>query len=314
MISKKSVYLRYLFSAAIAIIILYLLFSYLGIESLYKILDMPLVYFALVCLSSYLIALIVCYRWKLIIHSLYGVNVRLIDLLDYYLLGRIFSYVVPKDIGEFGTRTVMLCRKNLTLKQTLFSIIVDRFFDLLEIGLFLVPAILFLSGLINLTSAIILLFASLLFSLISIACFGSRLVSVGFRLAYRIKSFFSKTSAEYKALIIPNDKLSVMYLLSVFRFFILISRYYVLFLAYQISFPYISMMLATPLAQASYLVAFTPAGLGVFEAGWMGVLLLFGLAKADIALFLVAQRALFLVAVIISYLSNLALKRILSVF
>ena len=56
----------------------------------------------------------------------------------------------------------------------------------------------------------------------------------------------------------------------------------------------LAMLAATPLAQLSSLLGFTPGGLGIQEVGWAAGLRLIGLASAPIVVFILAQRLAFI--------------------
>jgi uncharacterized membrane protein YbhN (UPF0104 family) len=56
-------------------------------------------------------------------------------------------------------------------------------------------------------------------------------------------------------------------------------------------------LLGTPIGQLTYLFAFTPGGLGIFEAGWIGILKLANV-KTDYAMaFVVGQRVLTVITI-----------------
>jgi uncharacterized membrane protein YbhN (UPF0104 family) len=54
-----------------------------------------------------------------------------------------------------------------------------------------------------------------------------------------------------------------------------------------------------PLVQLSLIIAIAPGGLGIFDAGWLGLLRLGGISEAAALAFVVAQRAFVVVFVLI---------------
>ncbi|MCB9445410.1 MAG: flippase-like domain-containing protein [Ardenticatenaceae bacterium] len=54
-----------------------------------------------------------------------------------------------------------------------------------------------------------------------------------------------------------------------------------------------------PLVQLSLIVAIAPGGLGIFDAGWLGLLRLGGISEAAALAFVVAQRAFVFVFVLV---------------
>jgi uncharacterized membrane protein YbhN (UPF0104 family) len=76
-----------------------------------------------------------------------------------------------------------------------------------------------------------------------------------------------------------------------------------------VAVPPLLIWVGIPIAQLGLLLAVTPGALGALEAGWLGVLLLAGLPRQDIATFLIGQRAALFVFIFvlgaISYLGSL---------
>jgi uncharacterized membrane protein YbhN (UPF0104 family) len=76
-----------------------------------------------------------------------------------------------------------------------------------------------------------------------------------------------------------------------------------------IDVPPLLVFVGIPIAQLGLLFSVTPGALGALEAGWLGVLLLAGLPRPEIAAFLIAQRAAITVFIpvlgALSYLGSL---------
>lgn len=87
------------------------------------------------------------------------------------------------------------------------------------------------------------------------------------------------------------------YLFSVTKFGCTAGR--MVFFAVALSVPISPMLivLCTPVGQLTYLFAFTPGGLGIFEAGWIGILSLGGVGTGHAMTFVVGQRILTIILI-----------------
>jgi uncharacterized protein (TIRG00374 family) len=77
---------------------------------------------------------------------------------------------------------------------------------------------------------------------------------------------------------------------TVLKFLSLVLRAFLIAQALGLDISFDAFFLATPLAQASLLLAFTPGGLGFNELGWFGALALLGIETNNILAFLVGHR------------------------
>jgi len=69
--------------------------------------------------------------------------------------------------------------------------------------------------------------------------------------------------------------------------------------ALRITIPFALMLAVFPIVQLSLIIAIAPGGLGIFDLGWLGLLVLGGQPQADATTFTVAQRAYITVFVLI---------------
>jgi uncharacterized membrane protein YbhN (UPF0104 family) len=99
------------------------------------------------------------------------------------------------------------------------------------------------------------------------------------------------------------------YGITVLRYLLMAARFVAIAQAVGVAVPPLLVFVGIPVAQLGLLLAVTPGGLGMLEAGWLGVLLLAGLPRQDIATLLIGQRAAIFVFIfvlgLLSYLGSL---------
>jgi uncharacterized membrane protein YbhN (UPF0104 family) len=91
-------------------------------------------------------------------------------------------------------------------------------------------------------------------------------------------------------------------LITLLRHVFILARLYSLVAALGITIPVSVLLAGIPVAQLSLLLAFTPGALGILEGGWYVVLVIGGVAAADIAAFLLGQRVYSLAATSLIFL------------
>ena len=106
---------------------------------------------------------------------------------------------------------------------------------------------------------------------------------------------------------LPQRALSRAYLFAISKFLFTVIRFVFLAMALDMQVSPLIFLLGAPMGQLSFLLAFTPGGLGIFEAGWYAVLAQAGVPDNHISPFLIEQRVFTTLFVgILALLSNLA--------
>jgi uncharacterized membrane protein YbhN (UPF0104 family) len=82
------------------------------------------------------------------------------------------------------------------------------------------------------------------------------------------------------------------FLLSIIKFCFTVTRMVLFASALNLSISPALILLGTPVGQLSYLFAFTPGGLGIFDAGWYAILRVGGVSLKSATQFVVGQRFL----------------------
>ena len=73
----------------------------------------------------------------------------------------------------------------------------------------------------------------------------------------------------------------------------------------------VHILISIPIAQLSLFLAFTPAGLGIYDFGWYGALKLSGVPDSEIIPFVLGQRVFLTVFTLIIMVITLILRRLL---
>ena len=99
---------------------------------------------------------------------------------------------------------------------------------------------------------------------------------------------------------IPEDEIrqfnknlvSQLYLIGLAKFVFTPTRFILFSAALNLSISPEVLILSTAVGQFSYLFAFTPGGLGIFETGWFAILVFAGIASEVATTFVIGQRVL----------------------
>lgn len=220
----------------------------------------------------------------------------------YYLTmsARALGLILPRTVSAIGGKTVGLRAMGVPIKYAVWIIVVDNLFDVTLLGIVAIPALLFMQGIINVTLFLLLipvvigLLALLLWWLlrhdrIEIVLGWLRRVPW---LAQRLDFGDSQPFPSAKDALIALGW-------SVLLNGIIATSFYTI--GRSIGAPVtLPLLLASyPLVQLSLIVAIAPGGLGIFDAGWLGLLRLGGVTEAAALAFVVAQRAFVVVFVLI---------------
>jgi uncharacterized membrane protein YbhN (UPF0104 family) len=244
------------------------------------------------------------FRWKEIVDNLSGQERSDFFslyrcLIDSYAIGKI----IPMDVSLLGLRSYYLRRQKMSVSMAVFSVLLDRFLDLLLFLMMAVPSFFLITGVATATqSALILLFLLLLQGVVIAWKKGETVHFLlylyrRFLVRWLLKIPFLRTrlGGGDEAGEGPHFHLgSVIQIMgwNYIKYLFLCLRFFFTGLALGIQLPLVKSFFFLPFVQLSGLINITPGGLGVVEMGTYGALYLMGVPNAQIVLFVVGQRVL----------------------
>jgi uncharacterized protein (TIRG00374 family) len=204
----------------------------------------------------------------------------------------------------------------MSINLAVFSVLLDRFLDLVILIMMLLPSLLLVTGAISSAQAFLILI-SLMIGQGFIIIWKEGETFHFFLSIYRllVERVFSKVPFLGSRIKEGTRELEGSYhfdLTSVFRiitwnfikYFFLSLRFYFTGQAFGVLFPWVRGFFFLPLIQISGLINITPAGLGVTEMGTYGALFLMGIPKSQILIFVLGQRILLLSIILILFALN----------
>jgi uncharacterized protein (TIRG00374 family) len=277
-------------------------------------------------LSSFGITCCIAIRWGILSNEISGVKLTSWTIYyHYFIISRALGFVLPKDLTDIGLRTASLKKRHgKRLSHAGASVILDRLFDVIFMLVFLIAVLPFWFNWGNdkTSFALMILFPLIIgIVLLSKRKLFFQIIEFIFHLVlkpFTRFSFFKKRVPNGFSLDgISKTALYKIFLLSFFKFVFTVARLVFFVYALGLSISPTIIALGTPLGQLSYLFAFTPGGLGIFEAGWLGILKLAGTGTTEALNFVVGQRILTIVLILtlafvsqIVYLFNPNTKKI----
>lgn len=245
-------------------------------------------------------------RWGILANALGGGRVAMWhDYYHYFVVSRALGFILPKDVTDLGGRTVWLNQLHgLGLFRAGASVLFDRLLDLLCMSVFLLATLPYWLGWVQAPVGIGLMFGlaaavgGLLFvSYRSLMTSAVCLLNKGLLLAHRIPWLRKRLPEMLGVAGLDRGMVLRVYSFSLVKFACTAGR--LVFFASALSLPISPtlILLGMPLGQLSYLFAFTPGGLGIFEAGWFAILKLGGVATEYATTFVVGQRILTLILI-----------------
>lgn len=265
---------------------------------------------ALVFIATVAITAISAEKWRLILRAAAPASVfRRRDLFRVVGLGRLLGLLFHQDLGAALTATAYLSRgRSLPVSTAAHSILLERGLDIVAM-LVLVPAsALFAAGLIGAPVAVVLS-AAAAGSVIALGYAAHASAARAMAVAYRaldvvwrwIRRRRSSVSSAHEAdapLSLDRGQLVRALLLSFARVAVVGLRVWFVVYAVSADVSLVTVLLLIPLAQLTLAVPLAPGGLGVYEAGWYGLLLAQGVPATDVLSIVVMQRVLSVLSLI----------------
>lgn len=252
------------------------------------------------------ITICIALRWGTLANAITRTkSITWFEYYHYFIINRAIGFILPKDLTDVGGRTYMLKKRHKkSLSDAGSSVLLDRIFDLVFMATFLLAVLPYWVELVNETFSFILmgLFPIITGVVITVASPLFFKVTGGFftfiLMPFRYVPFIKKKIPK-KIAITPIEKkeLIKVYFYSLFKFGFTVFRLVLFVFALGLDISPEIIILGTPLGQLSYLFAFTPGGIGIFEAGWLGILKLSGITTSIAMDYVVGQRILTIVLI-----------------
>jgi len=228
-------------------------------------------------------------RWKRIVETIEP-DLRKIKSARYYhylLLSRISGFIVPKDIGDFATRTLALkLEGKLSLKKSFFSVLLDRLWDFFALALLIIPALSFIFKLTSLWASLLMMILFVLTGYLLLKTQSQRISKLIAWLIIQLAKIRKLKIKKQSPPLIETDFLTI----SLVKLFFTATRIYFISAALNTNIEFSKLLIVTPLGVLSYLLAFTPGGLGIYEGGWFLILTAIGVDKSQASLTVVGLR------------------------
>jgi len=221
-------------------------------------------------------------------------------LLNSYAIGT----VIPNDISLAGVRTYYVNRsQNLHLPAALFSVLLDRFFDLVVFFVLALPSFIMITkvgGEIEALSILGLLMGATLLSIFwkkgEAIEFLIRLYRHGTDLLLKLPIIGKRVGGKWKETLgkssFSEGSVYQMMGWSFLKYLLLSLRFYFTGRALGVKFPFLQGVFFIPFIQLVGMLNVTPGGLGVVEMGSYGALILMGVSESKGMVFVVGQRIL----------------------
>lgn len=295
------------------------LLAYFGdVSSLKRLPEMKWGFVFLIFLCTLFFTLSHNFRWKGIVDHISGEKRESFSSLYRYLLNSYaFGIVVPIDVSLAGVRSYYLRQsQQLSMPLAIFSVLLDRFLDVIIFVLLAFPSFLFITRAASALPALVIVFLFFLglFLLVRwkkgdtfsylLRSYHLGLIRILLRVPL-LKNWISPKGGATETEC-HFDESSVFQIMgwNCIKYIFLSLRFFFTGLALGVPFSLIQGFFFIPFIQLSGFINITPGGLGVVEAGTYGALFLMGISKSQILLFVFGQRILLMATLLCLVLLN----------
>ena len=296
---------------------------YWGRHELHLVLTLDPLWVA-VCFGGTLgVALCAALKWKIALSAVGEKEAAHFgSLLHYFMIGRAIGLVFPMDVSDLGVRTMSLkYDHSVSVSKASYSVFLDRMFDVIVAGLFLVPSVLFIAGALPAGTCMALYALIYVAGLLSFVFFGrmtmeilQRLFRFLFRLVCRIPWVGKRVGSGSDLDLLESSQVAPMaaglFLVSGLKFFFISLRYYAIAAAIGMTLGFDEITAFVPSAQYAALLALTPGGLGIADWSWSGLLYKIGVGKEHLVPYLISLRLVITLSVIaLALISRLTYRK-----
>ncbi|MEE8575066.1 MAG: flippase-like domain-containing protein [Thermodesulfobacteriota bacterium] len=299
---------RTLFTVIIGFVLFGILIYFVGTEHLSQLKNVKALPFILAILMTFCMHASVGLRWRKIVGVLTRKqNSSIWKYIHCIIYNAVLINLLPKELAEVGGRTLWLNKsEKIPFIQAGATVFWDRFFDLFILAVVLIgsipfwfawgqdPKIYFITILLSISVGFIfLVVGNIYFEKFS------GFFSLCWDIIYKLPVL--RNRERHKVALspgrLPAKVLLTVFILSFLKFSFMAFRNLLFAMALGLSIPPAILLLGTPISQLTFVLSFTPGGLGIVEAGWLSILLFKGVPESLISVFLVGQRIITIVAV-----------------
>ncbi|MCD4755246.1 MAG: flippase-like domain-containing protein [Deltaproteobacteria bacterium] len=260
-------------------------------------------------------------KWRIVTQKITSISQTNTNFFLYSSLTGLLSQAIPLQFCVLFVRTLATrWHDNLSLKKGAASAVYDQFFDLLIPLLILGPGLLYIFNAVDKMIFVVITSILFLILLLFISFAGEqiiiRLLKFGALLPYvgtHLKKKVQDLQINNREGILAPGTIAIIFFLSLIRYINLLLRYYVVSLAIGADISFFQVTAAMPAIHLSIILPITPAGLGVAEWGWVGILSFMGTGLDDATSFALFARILVFISVVtvctIAYLFAIVFRR-----
>ncbi len=280
-IHKKFFTKKTLFSFLLAFIIFYFFLSKIDIRNVAKAISNANTYLLVFAFLLYYISfLFKSFRWKVIIKNI-GFKTRLTSIYEIYFLGQFVNTILPGRIGDFYRAQLMKANYGIARSKIIATIFNEKIIDLTFIISLLLISVVVLFG-INIPKGIIqilILGLILIIVIFSLLIFMKKLRMILFsQIPKNIQIIAENFEKSYlKSINFRTLPIILIYTLLIWFFEFLIFFLVTKSIGLKLSISLI--IFSVLMANLLLILPITPSGLGVVEAGVIGVLIFVGINK-----------------------------------
>ena len=244
---------------------------------------------------------LVSWRWKSITDSIAGRSVaNFLAFLRVRVVSATSGLVAPRELAEFGSRTYWLVQfHKLPLATAIQCVLMDRSCDMLISLTALTASLLYWCGVVTSLNGALAVFGFCLAS-----CFMlPSMLNVALVYVLAVLRNLTRAQTGYRKTL-PTRMLSFLQILegvsrpvwraallwSFAKFSLMVARNILVARAFDLQLSDSILVVVTPLSQVFFLAALTPGSLGIYEAGWAGILGSYAIEPAKVAAYLIATR------------------------
>ena len=217
------------------------------------------------------------------------------------MTARALGLILPRGLSTVGGKAVGLRAFGVSTARSIWSVLVDNMFDILCLGVFALPVVLYFQAIISGTTLMLfgLLIITISLLLLRWEALTRWLVPI-LNWLRRFPWIAKRIHWEDDIRIFPPPPVAIKsYLTTVLLSLTIAATYYFIAQAIKISLAWELILASFAITQLSLIVAIAPGGLGIFDLGWLGLLYLGGISETDGLAFVIAQRTFVYVFVLL---------------